>query len=76
MLGRFKFKVGQRVRLSARGKEQFLLPMTKHDIGGTVIKVDEFNCPTVRWDHRRTASSYHPDFIERDYRHTPSRSGG
>jgi hypothetical protein len=31
---------------------------------GIVVKVDEFNDPTVLWDHRKTASGYHPDFIE------------
>lgn len=63
MLGKHKFKVGQRVRLSDYGKAALLLPKCRRQTMGTVTKVDEFNSPSVRWDHRKTASGYHPDFI-------------
>lgn len=68
MLGTFKFKKGQRVRPSAEGIEALLFPKTRHDQSGTVLKVDEFNCPTVRWSGRKGASSYHPRFIALDRR--------
>lgn len=63
-----KFRIGQRVRLSAHGREQRLLPRIRIDAGGFVTKVDESNRPTVRWDHRRTADSYFPGFIQPDRR--------
>jgi hypothetical protein len=64
MLGRHVFSVGDRVRFSAEGIAANL-GWPKHNAAlGTVVKVDEFNAPSVRWDHRKTASRYHPDFIE------------
>ena len=75
MLGKHKFRVGQRVRPSPEGKAALLF-MRKHlDASGVVTKVDEFNSPTVLWDHRKTACSYHPDFIgpDRRTRNRPAR---
>lgn len=68
MIGRHRFRVGQRVRLSPEARTRSLLPKCRRDATGIVTKVDEFNCPSVRWEHRKTASSYHPDFIEPDRR--------
>ncbi len=62
MIGKYPFKVGQRVKPSGDGKAAHLF--NKKHKRGTVIKVDRFNDPTVLWDHRKTASSYHPDFVE------------
>lgn len=70
MLGRFKFKVGQRVRPSAEGIEAHIFPKTRHNQSGVVQKVDRFNCPTVLWERRKTASGYHPRFIAPDRRRT------
>lgn len=64
MLGKHKFTVGQRVRLSQYGKNGFLRPKTRRDNLGVVKSVDKWNSPTVLWDDRKTAASYHPDFIE------------
>ena len=60
-----KFEVGQRVQLSALGHEAGLASRRK-DIAnvGAVLSVDRFNSPTVLWDGRKSASKYHPDFIE------------
>lgn len=68
MLGTHKFKVGQRVRPSEYSMGRFIFPKTRAAQSGIVTKVDEFNCPTVLWDLRKTASGYHPDFIEPDRR--------
>lgn len=73
MIGRHKFKVGQRVRVSAYGVEHNILPPHRRDTSGVVVKVDEFNSPSVRWDYRRTASGYHPYFIEPDHRRRKSQ---
>jgi hypothetical protein len=68
MLGRYKFSVGQQVRLSEEGCAALIRPKSKRDNRGVVTKVDKFNSPTVRWKDRKTASSYHPDFIRPDHR--------
>lgn len=68
MARKHKFRVGQRIRLSAYGRERNLLPRKRIDASGVVTKVDRFNSPHVRWDHRRTASGYFPGFIEPDRR--------
>ena len=68
MLGKHRFRVGQRVRLSDYGKERLITAKKHFDRRGTVIKVDEFNCPTVLWAGRRTGTGYHPDFIAPDRR--------
>lgn len=64
MLGKHKFRVGQRVQLSNEGRNACIIPKCRRDTRGTVTKVGEFNDPWVRWDHRRTASGYSPYFIE------------
>lgn len=65
MIGtRAPFVVGQRVRLSQYGKDSRIYSGKKAERHGTVTKVDEFNCPTVLWEGRRTATSYYPDFID------------
>lgn len=58
------FRVGQRVRPSAYGIERLIFQPSKATRLGTVTKVDKYNCPTVLWDGRRTATSYYPDFVE------------
>lgn len=63
MLGKHKFRVGQKVRPSAEGIAANLFPKTRQKQSGVVRKVDRFNCPTVLWEGRRTSSSYHPRFI-------------
>lgn len=68
MLGKHKFKNGQRVRLSREGQEAHLFPKTRLDQTGTVLKVDRFNSPTILWEGRKTASSYYAGFIEPDRR--------
>lgn len=68
MLGKHKFRVGQRVRPSQYGKDNRIFSKTRHDQSGVVVKVDRFNAPTVIWEGRKTASEYHPDFIEPDRR--------
>lgn len=64
MLGKHKFKIGQRVKYTQHAKDSCLMPRTRRDAQGVVVKVDEFNCPTVLWDYRRSTSGYHPAFIE------------
>jgi hypothetical protein len=64
MIGRHKFRIGQRVRPSPEGIRRNVFPGKKATRGGVVEKVDEFNSPTVLWDGRKTADGYHPDFIE------------
>jgi len=68
MLGKFRFRVGQRVRPSRVGIEACIFPGTRKDKSGVVTKVDRFNSPTVLWDGRKTVSEYHPDFIAPDRR--------
>ncbi|MBX3502836.1 MAG: hypothetical protein KF889_25605 [Alphaproteobacteria bacterium] len=63
-MGGHRFKVGQRVRFSEYARGRFILPKSRENAIGTVTKVDEFGCPTVRWDHRKTASGYNWAFIE------------
>ena len=74
MLGRYRFRPGQRVRPSKEGIAAFLFAKAKHQQSGVVIKVDRFNCPTVLWDGRKTASCYHPEFIARDQRRRQQKS--
>ena len=57
------FRVGQRERPSDDGKAQHLFA-GKEKRHGTVTAVDEYNCPTVLWDGRKTTSGYHPRFID------------
>ncbi len=67
MLGAYQFKVGQRVKPSQRAWDGTLFwryRSQRSTFRGTVTKVDEFNCPTVLWDGRKTSSSYHPNFID------------
>ena len=73
MLGRFLFRPGQRVRLSPKGRASSLIDPKHNDRGGVVTKVDEFNVPSVKWDGRKTASGYHPDFIQPDHRPSSHR---
>lgn len=68
MLGRYKFTVGNRVRPSLRGIDANIFRPKHHDASGRVVKVDEFNVPTVLWDYRKTTARYHPDFVEPDKR--------
>lgn len=68
MLGKHKFKVGQRVRPSPEGIAANLFTKARHDQSGVVVKVDELNSPSVKWDWRKTATHYWPGFIEPDYR--------
>lgn len=68
MLGKYKFKVGQRVRPSDYGIARNIFPKTRHSQSGIVVKVDRFNCPTVLWNGRKTAHGYHPSFIAPDRR--------
>jgi hypothetical protein len=68
MIGKHKFKVGQRVRPSAYGIGRHIFLRARVKQSGKVMKVDEFNSPTVLWDGRKTAKSHHPDFIEPDRR--------
>lgn len=62
------FRVGQRVRPSKHGIEHCLFARTKHDQSGVVTKVDKWNCPTVLWDGRKTATTYAAPFIDPDRR--------
>lgn len=63
-----RFKVGQHVRVSQYGLDHNLVPKTRRDQTGIVVKVDEYNCPTVLWDGRKTPQGYHPKFIAPDRR--------
>ncbi len=63
-----KFRVGQRVRLSPLGLERNLVPKTRLHQSGIVVKVDEFNCPKVVWDGRKTPRGYYHGFIAIDRR--------
>jgi hypothetical protein len=63
-----KFRVGQRVRPSKHGQESCIFAKTRFNQTGVVTKVDEFNCPTVRWEGRKGASEYHQSFIAPDRR--------
>lgn len=66
--GKHKFRKGQRVRLSDEGRKKRLLPRVRLNASGKVLRVDNWNSPTVRWDHRRTADKYWAGFIEPDTR--------
>lgn len=68
MLGKHKFKTGQRVRPSDEGIAGLIFVKTKIAQTGVVTKVDKFNCPTVLWEGRKTPKRYHADFIEPDRR--------
>ena len=57
------FRVGQKVKPSADGIVANLFPREKAKRIGVVTKVDQFNCPTVLWQGRKTATGYHPRFI-------------
>jgi hypothetical protein len=63
-----KFKVGQRVRPSEYGKDHRIFSRTRLDQTGVVFKVDEYNCPTVLWEGRKTPKGYAPEFIAPDRR--------
>jgi hypothetical protein len=58
------FKVGQRVKASKEALAGFVIRRCHAERRGTVKKVDQWNGPTVLWDGRKTAASYHPDFID------------
>lgn len=73
MLGKHKFRVGQRVRPSKEGIEANLFARTRQQATGVVTRVDEFNCPTVLWSYRKTPSGYAPWFIAPDRRALPSQ---
>lgn len=73
MFGTHKFKVGQRVRPSQDGIEALVFPKTRHNQTGVVIKVDEFNCPTVRWNGFKAPKGYHARFIAPDRRRKTNR---
>lgn len=73
MIGKHKFRVGQRVRPSQYGKDCFIFTKTRHEQTGVVTKVDVFNSPTVLWEGRKTTSSYYPGFIEPDRRRVVTR---
>lgn len=69
MFGKYKFRVGQRVRPSAYGIASYLFRGKKKEMAtGIVTHVDEFNSPTVKWDYRKTATQYYAEFIEPDRR--------
>lgn len=65
---KYKFKKGQRVRPSAQGIASYVFTKTHVDQSGVIVKVDEFGCPTILWDGRKTPKSYHYDFITPDRR--------
>lgn len=71
-----KFKVGQRVRPSEYGIGRNLFPKTRHNQTGVVVKVDEWNSPTVRWEGRKGASSYFSGFIAPDRRRKSAVKNG
>ena len=58
-------KKGDRVRMSARGID-FLRPSTEHEkrIGTVVGLGRRHESVRVLWDGNRTASPYHPSFLE------------
>jgi hypothetical protein len=58
-----RFRVGQKVRPSPYGVASTLFPGAKATRAGRVVKVDEFGDPTILWEGRKTASSYHQKFI-------------
>lgn len=68
MIGKYKFRVGQRVRPSKKAIEALIFARTRHNATGVVMKVDKFNGPTVLWEYRKTVDRYHPDFIAPDRR--------
>lgn len=73
------FKVGQRVRPSAYGIERFIFEgsyrgVKRSEQSGQVIAVDEFGCPTVKWDGKKTPKGYYYGFIDIDRRRTTRRS--
>lgn len=76
MLGKHRFHVGQRVRPSPEGKAANIFIRKHLDASGVVTAVDEWNSPTVRWDHRKTADSYASHFIEPDLRPRAKPSEG
>lgn len=72
-----KFYIGQRVRPSRYGIERNIFVGTyrgekKAEWSGVVVAVSHLNYPTVKWDARKTASGYHPDFIAPDRRRKAS----
>jgi hypothetical protein len=68
MLGKYKFRKGQRVRPSEHGKLSHIFPKTRHDQSGIIVSVDEFGTPKVLWDGRKHPIGYHPVFIDFDRR--------
>lgn len=77
MLGKHKFRVGQRVRPSAEGIAAHLFDHGKRqDASGVVLEVDKFNSPTVLWDHRKTGSRYYAGFIAPDRRRRAKSAEG
>ena len=63
-----KFHVGQRVRPSAYGIDRCIFPKTRQQQSGVVVRVDRFDCPTIKWQGRKTNQSYFFGFIAPDRR--------
>jgi hypothetical protein len=71
---KIKFVPGQRVRPSRNAIWANIFPRTRILQTGVVVRVDEFNCPSVLWEGRKTPKWYHPDYISLDGRSpTPLR---
>ena len=68
MIGKHKFRVGQRVRPSQEGKIARIFPKSRAEQSGIVQKVDKFNSPTIVWDGFKTPKGYYAGFIEPDRR--------
>ncbi len=58
-----KFKVGDRVKLSPLGRRRCVIQRGKRTTKGIVVRVERGFFPAILWDYRKTASSYHPDYI-------------
>jgi hypothetical protein len=59
---RKSFPLNCRVRMTKEAAQMF--PKYK-DALGTVVGYSHGISPSVRWDGRKTASGYHPDFVRR-----------
>lgn len=73
IFGKPFFKVGQQVRPSFEAIHSHIIKPKHRDARGVVTYVDNWNSPTVRWAHRKTASSYAAVFIEPDRRRSLPR---
>lgn len=63
-----QFERGQRVRPSAFGIERRIFRKEKVNQSGVVQKLSHSFFPVVLWDGRVSTSTYHPDFLEPDFR--------